>query len=132
VIGWVLGAEMPAANDDKWLTVQLFKGGSVLGKSSVFIGTDLLHWTHYRFDLTNANRSALKISDLTKAAGDYLLEFRSKTKLLRKFAIRVRGKKIERISRNSVANSGQLGSIAAKFVNSDLVMQEVFWLDVAK
>jgi hypothetical protein len=132
VIGWVLGAEMPAANADKWLTVQLLKGSRVLGKSNVFIGADLLHWTRYRFDLTNTNRLAFKISDLTKIDGDYLLEFRSKSKLLRKFAIKVRGKKIERISRNTVTNSGQPGSIAAKFVNSDLVMQEVFWLDVAK
>jgi hypothetical protein len=128
VIGWVTDSEFGPNRDDKWVTVQITKGGAVLCKSVVFV--DAPHWSRYRFDVARANNAQCTLADIQKADGDYVLEFRSKTKLLRKYPFKVASKQIQRIQRNTLSFlAGNWGGIPSKLVNSDLEMQEMFWFE---
>jgi hypothetical protein len=128
VIGWVTDSEFGPNRDDKWVTVQVTKGGAVLCKSVVFV--DAPHWSRYRFDVARANNAQCTLADIQKADGDYVLEFRSKTKLLRKYPFKVAGKQIQRIQRNTLPFlAANWGGIPSKLVNSDLEMQEMFWFE---
>lgn len=126
--GWVIDEEFGPNRDDKWVTVQVTKGGAVLCKSVVFV--DAPHWSRYRFDIAKANNAQCTLADIQKADGDYVLEFRSKTKLLRKFPFKVANKQIQRIQRNTLSFlANNWGGIPSKLVNSDLQMQEMFWFE---
>lgn len=131
VVGWVNDAEFGPNRDDKWVTVQITKGGSVLCKSVVFV--DAPHWSRYRFDVAKANNAQCTLADIQKADGDYVLEFRSKTKLLRRYNFKVAGKQIRRIARNTLPYlSSNWGGIPSKLVNSELELQELFWFEVSR
>ena len=131
VVGWVNDAEFGPNRDDKWVMVQITKGSSVLCKSVVFV--DAPHWSRYRFDVAKANNAQCTLADIQRADGDYVLEFRSKTKLLRRFNFKVAGKQIRRIARNTLPFlSSNWGGIPSKLVNSDLELQEMFWLEVSR
>ncbi|MDX2006895.1 MAG: hypothetical protein SFU83_16605 [Meiothermus sp.] len=131
VVGWVTDAEFGPNRDDRWVTVQITRGAKVLCRSVVFV--DAPHWGRYRFDVAKANNAQCTLADITQANGDYVLEFRSKTKLLRRFNFKVAGKQIQRIARNTLPFlSSNWGGIPSKLVNSDLVLQEMFWLEAAR
>jgi hypothetical protein len=111
--------------------VQISKGGSVLCKSVVFV--DAPHWSRYRFDVARANNAPCTLADLWKADGEYGLELRSKTKLLRRFNFRVANKQIQRIASNTLPYlSANWGGIPSKLVNSDLQLQETFWFEASR
>ncbi|GIW26771.1 MAG: hypothetical protein KatS3mg070_0134 [Meiothermus sp.] len=132
VVGWVTDSEFGPNRSDRWVTVQITKGGSVLCKSEVFV--DAPHWSRYRFDVARPNSNApCTLADLQKADGEYGLEFRSKARLLRKFNFRVANKQIQRIPRNTLPYlSANWGGIPSKLVNSDLQLQETFWFEASR
>lgn len=132
VIGWVTDSEFGPNRDDRWVTVQIAKGSGVLCKSVVFV--DAPHWSRYRFDVANPKTNApCTMADVRKTNGDYTLEFRSKTKLLRKFPFRVSNHQISRIPRNTLSFlASNWGGIPSKLVNSDLELFETFWFEAAR
>jgi hypothetical protein len=132
VAGWVTDSEFGPNRDDRWVTVQIAKGSGVLCKSVVFV--DAPHWSRYRFDVANPKTNApCTMADVRKAGGDYTLEFRSKTKLLRKFPFRVSNNQISRIPRNTLSFlASNWGGIPSKLVNSDLELLETFWFEAAR
>ena len=130
-VGWVGDREFGATREDRWVTVQVSRGGAAFCKSEVFV--DAPHWSRYRFDLAKANNAQCTLADITKADGDYVLEFRNKVKLLRSFGFKVVGNKIQRIPRNTVEYlANNWGGIPGKLVNSDLHLLETFWFDVSR
>jgi hypothetical protein len=130
-VGWVRDDEFGANRDDRWVTVQIAKGANVLCRSVVFV--DAPHWSRYRFDVAKANNAPCALADVQQADGDYALEFRSKTRLLRRFGFKVAGRQIQRMPRNTLAFlADNWGGIPAKLVNSDLQLQEMFWFEASR
>jgi hypothetical protein len=132
VAGWVIDSEFGKERDDHWVTVQISKGSSVLCKSVVFV--DAPHWARYRFDVASPKTNVpCTIADLRKSDGAYALEFRSKTKLLRKFNFNVKGGQITRMPRNTLQfMASNSGGIPPKLVNSEQDLLEMFWFEASK
>ena len=73
------------------------------------------------------------MADIVKADGEYVLEFRNPTKLLRAFPFKVVAKQIQRMPRNTVEFlATNWDGIPSKLVNSDMEMQEMFWFEVGR
>lgn len=132
VAGWVADREFGPNREDKWVTVQITRGGTALCKSVVFVHAP--HWSRYRFDPTRGTTNAeCTTADIVKADGDHVLEFRNPTKLLRTFPFKVVGKQIQRMPRNTIEFlATNWDGIPAKLVNSDMEMQELFWFEVSR
>ncbi|MDZ7360469.1 MAG: hypothetical protein ONB46_07040 [candidate division KSB1 bacterium] len=138
---WMSGQELPADMKQATCTVHLMRGTQEIcgSRTKVVLDASNKLWASRVIDFyLEKERKILTLAMLTAQDGDYRIVFKAKDKVIKSYAVPVKGGKVQRLKRCDLSFQPHTDFISPRLVDtlsgssSRYKMVEAFWVEAGK